>query len=104
MPTRNLLTILGLSPRRGGALSPTELDGWLVGLSPRARRSRRRSRQEQLRLGFIPACAGESARVTIKIRTTGVYPRIRGGARAGIPRSLAKEGLSPPVQGSRHLF
>ena len=75
------LDFLGLSPRTRGSLLPR--------YSPRALG------------GSIPAYAGEPFLIECLNHVSGVYPRVRGGAKG--PGSLEEgvEGLSPRTRGSR---
>ncbi len=88
----------------GGANSPSCATVQVRGRSPRVRGSPAEPRRAALRLGSIPACAGEpcpTARTTTRTR---VDPRVCGGA----PRHGNKKqnlwGRSPRVRGSRALI
>ena len=74
----------------------------LAGLSPRVRGNRLRRLLLLVRLGSIPACAGEPippARCTAAVR---VYPRVCGGT-ARLPAGEGRpSGLSPRVRGNHH--
>ena len=95
----------GLSPRVRGSLaetnrSPLSSDD---GLSPRVRGSLQGKGGVSGRLGSIPACAGEPSRQRCRLRQTGVYPRVCGGAHTLPTLDSQLEGLSPRVRGSHPL-
>ena len=89
--------VCGGAARRPSCRSPP----W--GLSPRVRGSPRYPHQSKAGTGSIPACAGEPARRRAQRGTTGVYPRVCGGAVTAKWRGHAVEGLSPRVRGSPTL-
>ena len=64
----------------GGATIRTHLDIDPEGLSPRGRGSRRLGLRRRLRLGSIPARAGEPAGRRLSRHAIRVYPRAGGGA------------------------
>ena len=71
------------------------------GLSPRVRGNLRDAGRAEIRIGSIPACAGEPA-----IRQPGqsivkVYPRVCGGTVRRAFRSVLLKGLSPRVRGNQ---
>ena len=71
-----------------------------MGLSPRVRGNRRRGHSRRLRLGSIPACAGEPYDPVRGSWIIPVYPRVCGGT---MNRSLVQvllAGLSPRVRGN----
>ena len=73
------------------------------GLSPRARGKRRQTSRAAVRLGPIPASAGETVASDKLIRGIGAYPRERGGnPRIGVAKPAPK-GLSPRARG-KHNF
>ena len=53
-----------------------------------------------LRMGSIPACAGEPRRASAFPQSTRVYPRMCGGAVTMVRDDYAAKGLSPHVRGS----
>ena len=55
----------------------------------------------RMRMGSIPACAGEPGLGVIVGVQAGVYPRLCGGTVVGPPSSWWEWGLSPPVRGNR---
>ena len=83
----------------GGNYSMTISVSWVSGLSPRVRGKRMSSSASAVRLGSIPACAGETRRVAPGLTPFWVYPRVCGG-NPPIPAQLAASpGLSPRVRG-----
>ncbi len=88
-------------PRRcGGALYNAGTFARCRGLSPQVRGSRRLASGITIRLGSIPAGAGEP-RPARRCRTPGrVYPRRCGGASGMVYTALGSSGLSPQVRGS----
>ena len=93
---------VGAYPRsRGGtAISPPFFVN-TSGLSPLARGNHRVTRVEDLRLGPIPARAGEPAQRVIAAPAGRAYPRSRGGTLNGRPSTLPCDGLSPLARGNR---
>ena len=72
--------LFGAYPRAGGGTSRTVPGVWgLQGLSPRRRGNLRLERRDQLRLGPIPAQAGEPHRLILAVRAGWAYPRAGGG-------------------------
>ena len=70
------------------------------GLSPRVRGNRDRLRDDGLRTGSIPACAGEPHGNCLHYRRERVYPRVCGGTRSPHIDSIHGAGLSPRVRGN----
>ena len=87
----------------GGTRGPGSREGRGEGLSPRVRGNRGDLLVGEVRLGSIPACAGEpGARSSMRVRTR-VYPRVCGGTRSASEACKANWGLSPRVRGNpRH--
>ena len=84
---------------RGGDGSPGALCKGRPGSSPRAR-GRRISRDRPCgRIGFIPACAGETWNRSRGRHERGVHPRVRGGDRTPIVSYRKHEGSSPRARG-----
>ena len=71
------------------------------GLSPRVRGNPRVLDRTPLRVGSIPACAGEPASMRTISLPDGVYPRVCGGTPAKIPPTTRAAGLSPRVRGNQ---
>ena len=85
----------------GGTSRPTKRGGHPCGLSPRVRGNRLQSDKFPVRLGSIPACAGEPlARARLGL-ILGVYPRVCGGTCRIPARRILRRGLSPRVRGNR---
>ena len=72
-----------------------------TGLSPHARGSRSAAGVVHIALGSIPACAGEPPGLQGGAQPSRVYPRMRGGARAGDLLRSRLRGLSPHARGSQ---
>ncbi len=71
------------------------------GLSPRVRGNRPFRVADQLRVGSIPACAGEPISPTPRADSDRVYPRVCGGTNyVGLLGDI-RYGLSPRVRGNR---
>ncbi len=85
---------------RGGADTAAEVSGSIRGLSPHARGSRRAKRKAPAATRSIPACAGEPYKSHLHTVVTGVYPRMRGGARYFSDGTAIDPGLSPHARGS----
>ncbi len=95
------VVIAKVYPRPRGAT--TELDvsfATLYGLSPPARGNRLRNVRRVLRIGSIPARAGQPRRWTCSLRRCQVYPRPRGATAHGTAGDLRCYGLSPPARGN----
>ena len=74
----------------------------LLGLSPRVRGNPVRRRRLQVRVGSIPACAGEPLPKTAGGAMYWVYPRVCGGTGLRDEDVRTFWGLSPRVRGSPH--
>ena len=74
------------------------------GLSPRVRGSRPLSGVAAVDVGSIPACAGEPVLAYATPGTSGVYPRVCGGAPTRCSQETIRGGLSPRVRGSPHAL
>ena len=96
--------MLGVYPRVcGGTVVDLDDQEAEEGLSPRVRGNRRRAVYPDLRLGSIPACAGEPSLGPGKNTRCQVYPRVCGGTVIELFGGFAYEGLSPRVRGNRDL-
>ena len=73
------------------------------GLSPRVRGSRQCALFDVVRVGSIPACAGEPQELALHEQTGRVYPRVCGGAHRYSVVLVLGSGLSPRVRGSRSM-
>ena len=94
-------TCLRVYPRGcGGAALASALATWSDGLSPRTRGSRRGEIGDRLRVGSIPADAGEPGGNGGGSDRLGVYPRGRGGAVSPALPMAEYRGLSPRTRGS----
>ena len=92
---------LGVYPRpRGGTVAGGGYHGCREGLSPPTRGNHIRRDERHIRAGSIPAHAGEPRPERPPARTSGVYPRPRGGTRQSRPPCLSLSGLSPPTRGN----
>ena len=89
-------------PRRCGG---TDLDTARTileeGLSPQVRGNRLQPLPVQVRLGSIPAGAGEPSKSCFVARMEWVYPRRCGGTSTACPSWGRVRGLSPQVRGNR---
>ena len=85
----------------GGARRARTTGDTLTGSSPRVRGSPAAVGARPLRLGFIPARAGEPATTPRCARTSLVHPRACGGAGMSSIRTVTFPGSSPRVRGSR---
>ena len=72
-----------------------------LGLSPRVRGNRQGGDAGRVRLGSIPACAGEPSRDSQSPSAAQVYPRVCGGTASCHTRPRCENGLSPRVRGNR---
>ena len=84
----------------GGAISIPPSVRIISGPSPRVRGSPEPRRSSGGARRSIPACAGEPARTMIPAFSTGVHPRVCGGAGSGCPVPRHGHGPSPRVRGS----
>ena len=73
------------------------------GLSPLARGTQARGAGRRWRQRFIPAAAGNSARLVISTQHYSVYPRCRGELFTQPSPKLTIPGLSPLARGTRPL-
>ena len=73
----------------------------LSGLSPRVRGNPVRGEGDAVRIGSIPACAGEPRSRPSRGSPAGVYPRVCGGTAVPVLRPHSTRGLSPRVRGNR---
>ncbi len=72
-----------------------------TGSSPRARGTRHRHRSALWAVRFIPASAGNTARVGMTARQSPVHPRERGEHPTPKPASWPAAGSSPRARGTR---
>ena len=94
---------LWVYPRLCGGNRVSAWDAWAcVGLSPLVRGKLRSGIGFLGYGGSIPACAGETAKMTTPRITTRVYPRLCGGNRFIHSRHFISQGLSPLVRGKPH--
>ena len=84
----------------GGICNIPQSPECVQGLSPRVRGNLSPDCAASVRLGPIPACAGESTNTCSTAPIAGAYPRVCGGIfdRAGF--ELVEQGLSPRVRGN----
>ena len=94
---------IGVYPRVcGGTNRVVAAQSFKTGLSPRVRGNLSISPTDHIRLGSIPACAGEpSIGGGIAVAGT-VYPRVCGGTNDKPNRFAYARGLSPRVRGNLH--
>ena len=93
---------VGVYPRpRGGTASAKAALEKAIGLSPPTRGNRGDAAGELVRLGSIPAHAGEPVLACEGRSPPAVYPRPRGGTRPYRRNTDACAGLSPPTRGNR---
>ena len=85
----------GGTSRRMGCYNPSS------GLSPRMRGNPEHSREEQEKLGSIPAHAGEPRGARVPGARLGVYPRACGGTGQPLFHLRRVGGLSPRMRGNR---
>ena len=90
-----------MHPRERGGIFDTfhASTGW-PGASPRARGNRIRPRRPLIRIGCIPASAGESPSADLPPSERGVHPRERGGIDWLLRRGLRRQGASPRARGN----
>ncbi len=84
----------------GERRSPTLNGAYRVGSSPRVRGTRLRSRHPEARVRFIPACAGNAARVRPGVDGYAVHPRVCGERANATADPLDPGGSSPRVRGT----
>ena len=85
----------------GGASVSAPEEGSTPGRSPRVRGSRAHRGAAVVRIGSIPACAGEPAGASGGRAEDGVDPRVCGGAMARARTDSPAAGRSPRVRGSQ---
>ena len=85
----------------GGTSAPRPVSTAGRGLSPRVRGNPSGSRRPPMKLGSIPACAGEPPSKTGPTTPRWVYPRVCGGTSSAGWRPCSGAGLSPRVRGNR---
>ena len=83
----------------GGNLSGSVENADIAGLSPRVRGKRHPLTLSRPRPRSIPACAGETTRMSLISWGKMVYPRVCGGNGSHRRRPPAAWGLSPRVRG-----
>ena len=99
---RHLSAVPGVYPRVGGGASVAKNcppSSW--GLSPRGRGSHASAGLQTVRVGSIPAWAGEPMAGPWLHGCSKVYPRVGGGAIDVFPCADPDQGLSPRGRGSR---
>ena len=84
----------------GGTVRPGQPRPVPPGLSPRVRGNRVSAGSGQVRLGSIPACAGEPCYGGNSLYQGWVYPRVCGGTRRVVKSDIIIRGLSPRVRGN----
>ncbi len=85
---------------RGGAALRSQVDLFMEGLSPRTRGSHVARQPPVMKLGPIPADAGEPGLGGCVCIPGGAYPRGRGGASLASSPRQEDQGLSPRTRGS----
>ena len=99
------LSALTVYPRwRGELRAAATPEVPLPGLSPLARGTRVSSRYCAAPTRFIPAGAGNSAFLTVRIPAPPVYPRWRGELHDGQAITGMTHGLSPLARGTQYAF
>ena len=100
-PARARATGWRVYPRpRGGTAIWEVAAGTIAGLSPPTRGNRHPIPFRCRRSRSIPAHAGEPSAARYEIPRRPVYPRPRGGTRAGGKSAISSFGLSPPTRGN----
>ena len=95
----------GVYPRVGGGTLNTHLGlSGEEGLSPRGRGNPGVHLANRVRVGSIPAWAGEPAGCPSPSLRCGVYPRVGGGTRKELVLIPTAIGLSPRGRGNRELL
>ena len=87
----------------GGTVKLPPRQAIRYGLSPRVRGNRAHPPLGTMRVGSIPACAGEPYWLNEDRDHTRVYPRVCGGTRDTWHPWLGLAGLSPRVRGNQPL-
>ena len=85
----------------GGTVSRSRSVMMKEGLSPRMRGNRHHRTRRLLRVGSIPAYAGEPPPMSAKPSLIRVYPRVCGGTTASSENISFVGGLSPRMRGNR---
>ena len=85
---------------RGGTFMAAAIRTARGGLSPLARGNRQHDLQELIRLGSIPARAGEPPQSGVLLQASRVYPRSRGGTTTCRFLRRSPVGLSPLARGN----
>ena len=85
---------------RGGTLMTPSISRLADGLSPPTRGNRSTLWDRTVRIGSIPAHAGEPGESPLLHGVRAVYPRPRGGTSSITCGSAGKPGLSPPTRGN----
>ena len=98
------ITMLKVYPRVcGGTATAAEINSRRGGLSPRVRGNHAGDVVRDVRIGSIPACAGEPQGTAPTSIRRWVYPRVCGGTVTRQAAAGHLEGLSPRVRGNhRH--
>ena len=89
---------------RGEHYSTTVTETFNSGSSPHARGTRLHSRFMRCASGIIPACAGNTSRLSSRIRDTWDHPRMRGEHVAESLHCPAPPGSSPHARGTRKCY
>ncbi len=84
----------------GGTLLHGQYTASVTGLSPRVRGNHVEHQLKQLRVGTIPACAGEPAATGVANKAIRDYPRVCGGTTHRAALASLGWGLSPRVRGN----
>ncbi len=87
---------------RGGTSCDSGPQSTMMGLSPHARGNRYAGDCSELRVGPIPACAGEPKWDKSQAIAIRAYPRMRGGTTPAQVSGAANFGLSPHARGNHH--
>ena len=85
----------------GELLAPDAAEALLDGSSPRVRGTPRSAAWPRVACRFIPACAGNSSRITEKVQQAAVHPRVCGELRPRVCLICSMIGSSPRVRGTR---
>ncbi len=85
----------------GGTQKTAKFGMGTAGSSPRVRGNRRRRRHRALRVGIIPACAGEPASSLAALSAKRDHPRVCGGTLHMQTSPILVGGSSPRVRGNR---
>ena len=88
----------------GATCPPFFLDFLGHGLSPRVRGNRSMSSHSGLRVGPIPACAGQPGWADKRFERDRAYPRVCGATQHPAGRGSENRGLSPRVRGNRQVL